>query len=183
MEPKWFQNELKMQPKLIEIATKMLPKWCPLSFKIVRDRTSFACVFFVVFNVFVWSSPSFPLSLSAVVVVVVLVSLLLHSFLLLLLLFFLFPLSLSRFCACLLFLVLSCCFAFCPSFSLFLKVAPARCRERRAAERGRSTFRLRELSLSFLVSPSFLCLGVASGFLFSYFVFLVRCLRVCFYSF
>ena len=141
MEPKWLQNELKMEQQLIENATKMLPKWCPLSFKIVRDRTSFACVFFVVFNVFVWSSPSFPLSLSAVVVVVVvLVSLLLHSFLLLLFLF-LFPLSLSRFCACLLFLVLSCCFALCPSFSLFLKVAPARCSERRAAERGRSTFR------------------------------------------
>ena len=73
MEPKLLQNELKMEPKLIENATKMLPKWCPLSFKIVRDRTSFACAFFVVFNVFVWSSPSFPLSLSAVVIVVVVV--------------------------------------------------------------------------------------------------------------
>ncbi len=121
MEPKWLQNKLKMEQKLIENVTKMLPKWCPLSFKIVRDRTSFACVFFVVFSVFVWSSPSFPLSLSAVVVVVVvvvvLVSLLLHSLLLLFL--FLFPLSLSRFCACLLFLVLSCCFAFCSSLSPF----------------------------------------------------------------
>ena len=39
IEPKWLQNDLKMEAKLSQNASNMLPEWCPTCFKIVRNRT------------------------------------------------------------------------------------------------------------------------------------------------